>query len=347
MQPEPLVNQAIDPPCSNTFGDNDWRILSLHWYPVARVQDVGEKPLAVTLLDVRLVVYRTPDGFCVAKDQCPHRGVPLSMGWVEGDEIVCCYHGLRYGPDGQCRKIPSQPDLKPSPRFRVAMFPTIERYGLLWTCLNPTEGNEIPPFEVWNDPEYQGLLPTPVDIKASAGWQVEGFVDVAHFAWIHHNAFADRNMPEVPPYKTEVTDTCIRSEYWSSVSNYPKALQHLAPKGFQWLRVFEIYPPFTARLTVHFPENGKLWILNTASPVSATQTRLFVPLARNFGQTGSVDEVYAFNAQIFAEDRAIVEHQQPVELPLDLEADAHFAADRTSTAYRRWLSKMGLGKKGA
>lgn len=345
MQENETINHTVNPPESSTYSENNWRILSQHWYPVARIQDVGEKPLAVTLLDVNLVMYRTPGGICVALDRCPHRGVPLSMGWVEGEEIVCCYHGLRYGPDGQCRKIPSQPELKPSSKFRVPMLPAVERYGLVWTCLNPSEGNEIPPFDVWNDPEYQAILPPPVDIKASAGRQVEGFVDVAHFAWIHHNAFADRNRPEVPAYKTEVTDRSIRSEYWSTISNFPKSLQHLAPEGFQWLRLFEIFPPFTARLTIHFPNDRKLWILNTASPVSATRTRLFVPLARNFDQTGSVEEVFAFNAQIFAEDRAIVEHQQPLELPLDLEGNAHFAADRTSTAYRRWLAGMGLEKK--
>lgn len=33
-------------------------------------------------------------------------------------------------------------------------------------------------------PEYQVILPPSVEIGGSAGRQVEGFVDVAHFAWI-------------------------------------------------------------------------------------------------------------------------------------------------------------------
>ena len=36
-------------------------------------------------------------------------------------------------------------------------------------------------------------------------------------------------------------------------------------------------------------------------------------------RTGSVEDVYAFNAQIFAEDQAIVEAQCPEDLPLELE----------------------------
>jgi hypothetical protein len=49
-----------------------------------------------------------------------------------------------------------------------------------------------------------------------------------------------------------VTDFGLRTEYRSNISNYPKALQYLAPPDFVWLQSFEIHPPVTARLTVHF-----------------------------------------------------------------------------------------------
>jgi phenylpropionate dioxygenase-like ring-hydroxylating dioxygenase large terminal subunit len=325
-----------------TFTEQDWRILSRHWFPVARVDDVITQPMSVVLLDLDLVVYRTSAGICVARDLCPHRGVPLSMGSVEGEEIICAYHGLRFGPDGRCRKIPAQPDVKPPPRFRVAMFPVREAYGLVWTCLDPSGNTSLPPMPAWSDPAFQPILPPFVDIAGSPGRQVEGFVDVAHFAFIHHQAFADPNNQVVPSYDTQLTNLGLRTEYWSTVSNYPKALQHLEPPGFKWLRVFEIYPPFTARLTVHFPNEGRLHILNSASPVSARKTRLFVPIARNFDTTGPLEDVYAFNAQVFAEDQAIVERQRPEDLPLDMRSEVHFEADRTSGGYRQVLRQMGL-----
>ncbi len=102
-----------------------------------------------------------------------------------------------------------------------------------------------------------------------------------------------------------------------------------------WKRTFEVYPPFSAVLTVDFPESGVLKILNTCCPISSNKTRLFVPLTRNFDQTGDLEKVYAFNAQIFAEDQDMVESQKPEELPLDLMMEAHFEADRSSTTYRR------------
>ena len=186
------------------------------------------------------------------------------------------------------------------------------------------------------------MAPT-IDINGSAGRQVEGFLDVAHFAWAHTESFGEGQSPVVPTYKVERTARGIRAEYLSDVSNYPRGFQHLAPKDFLWLRVFEVYPPFAARLIVHFPEGGRLWILNAASPIAARKTRLFCPLARNFGKDGPIEDVHKFNLLIFNEDKVIVELQRPEDLPLDVQMEAHIAADRTSIAYRRLLKEMGLG----
>lgn len=330
-------------PRNCSFSASDWKILARHWFPIAAATSVGSAPAPVTLLDVNLVVYRLGGAIRVALDQCPHRGVPLSLGCVEGDHLVCAYHGLHFASDGQCRRIPAQPTVTPSLRFRLTVLPAIERHGLVWTCLEPSDGEpQIPPFPAWNLPGIQSILLPHVDIAASAGRQLEGFLDVAHFAWVHHETFADSDNAVVPLYSTRSTNYGLQSEYWSSVSNYPKWRRHLEPPGFRWLRLFDVYPPFGAMLTIHFPDDGRLWILNLASPVSARRTRLFVPWARNFEIDGPVEDIYAFNAKVFAEDRAIVERQQPSELPLDLDIEPNFAADRSSVEYRRLLKEMGL-----
>jgi hypothetical protein len=68
-----------------------------------------------------------------------------------------------------------------------------------------------------------------------------------------------------------------------------------------------VHLPFTATLTVHFPDDGRLVIMNAASPVSARRTRLFAPIARNFDRELPVQDVYDFNRRVFEEDKAIVE----------------------------------------
>ncbi|SEO97874.1 vanillate O-demethylase monooxygenase subunit [Paenibacillus sophorae] len=138
--------------------------------------------------------------------------------------------------------------------------------------------------------------------------------------------------------------TELFADYWSTVSNYGKGQNVPVPEGFMWLRAFRVFPPFAASLTVHFPDDGKLMILNCASPVSARYTRLFCPISRNFDKDAPLQPTIDFNLQVFQEDRDMVEAQTPEDLPLDLTAEAHIPADRTSIAYRQLLTELGLGR---
>jgi vanillate O-demethylase monooxygenase subunit len=327
-----------------TFTEADWDALAPFWYPIAFSRDVGEQPISATLLDQRLVIWRTSAGISVANDICLHRGIPLSMGWVSGDQLVCKYHGFHYSADGRCVEVPANPGATIPAKLCLKTYPVKEAYGLVWTSLGGGEEYPLPDLHEWDDPDYQQILPDAVDLNAAAGRQMEGFLDVAHFAWVHTNTFGDLNNPVVPRYEVEKTPNGIRAEYLSTVSNFPKAMQDLAPPDFQWLRIFEVFFPFTARLTVHFPGEGRLCILNAASPVSARKTRVFVPLCRNFDKDAPLEPVYEFNYQVFAEDKEVVEAQYPEDLPLELSTESHIGADRTSIAYRKGLGAIGLGR---
>lgn len=328
-----------------TFTESDWKALAPFWYPVAFAREITSKPHAVRLLDERVVLYRVSDGAVVAaKDICFHRGVPLSLGHVEGDEIVCKYHGLRYDREGQCVCIPAHPGGAISPRLHLQMFQARERYGLVWVRLVDNGEAPLPELKEWYDPSYLQVLPDSVAIEASAGRQMEGFLDVSHFAFVHKESFGEPDNPVVPDYRVTKTTNGFVADYISTVSNYSHAYKHLNPPGFEWHRRFEVFLPFTAKLTVTFPGGGLLHILNAASPVSARKTRLFVPLCRNFDKDAPIEDTLDFNYQVFAEDIAIVEQQYPEDLPLDLHAEAHFAADRSSITYRRGLAALGLGR---
>jgi vanillate O-demethylase monooxygenase subunit len=332
---------VITRPSNCTFAAGDWEILAAHWFPIAVAAELGQKPAAVRLLDVDLVVFRIDGRITVALDRCPHRGVLLSLGWIENCRLVCPYHGLHFDAAGRCTAIPSQPDAKIPNRLSLSVVASVERYGLIWASLAGTTP-ALPEFEAWEDPGYQQIVCPTIDIAGSSGRQIEGFIDVAHFAWAHTGTFGDRNNPLVPDYTVEETVRGCRVEYLSHVSNFGPEQRDRAPADFLWRRSFEVYAPFAARLIVHFPDERKLWILNAASPVSARKTRLFCPLARNFDQDTSVEAVRAFNLRVFEEDRVLVEAQRPEDLPLNLALEVHIAADRTSVAYRRVLKRLGL-----
>lgn len=340
---ELLNNSTISLPRNCTFNENDWKALAQFWYPVAFAHEITDKPYATRLLDERLVLFRLKSGAVfAARDICLHRGAPLSLGWVDNDEIVCKYHGVRYNKQGQCTCIPSQPDAAIPSKLKITTFSAIERYGLVWVRL--VEGSTgLPEFNEWDDPEYICVLPDSVDLEAAAGRQVEGFLDVSHFAFVHTDSFGEPDNPEVPDYSVEHTRRGFRADYISNVSNYPLNLKHLNPPGFLWRRLFEVWLPFTAKLSVFFP-NGQLHILNAASPISARKTRLFVPICRNFDKDAPLQDTLDFNHQVFAEDKAIVEQQYPEDLPLVLQDEVHIAGDKSSIAYRKGLAKLGLGR---
>ena len=60
-------------------------------------------------------------------------GRPSPWGWVEGETIVCAYHGWAYDADGKCVRIPSIPPEHPIPKKAcLTHYPAAERYGIIW-----------------------------------------------------------------------------------------------------------------------------------------------------------------------------------------------------------------------
>jgi vanillate O-demethylase monooxygenase subunit len=140
--PRPLPEGFLPPNCS--YPEQDWPVLARQWFPLVRADDPLVKPRQVVLLNLRLAVYRMPDGIRIGRDMCPHRGLPLSSGRIEGEELVCAYHGLRFGSDGQCRLVPEKLAPKTADCFRITAFPAVERHGLIWTCLIPEDETWMP-----------------------------------------------------------------------------------------------------------------------------------------------------------------------------------------------------------
>jgi phenylpropionate dioxygenase-like ring-hydroxylating dioxygenase large terminal subunit len=338
---------ALDLPLNCTFDADDWMKLARHWYPIALSREVVTGPVAAKLLDALLVIYRLDGQVVVADDLCPHRGTPLSMGGFDGKGIACAYHGLRFGAEGRCTMIPAQPHDAIPQKMHLRTYPVQEAYGLIWTCLRPDAGAaapEIAEMPHWDEPAFQQITCPSLDIFGFAGRQIEGFLDVAHFGFVHADTFGDPNNTVVPPYSPKQTAKGFEVEYRSSVGNYPIGKEDRGKEGFEWLRHFRVHLPFTATLEIHFPGESRLVIMNAASPVSAKVTRLFAPSGRTFDTNLPVQDVYDFNDRIFREDKRIVEAQKPECLPLDPRMEAHIMADRSSIAYRRGLRDLGLSR---
>ena len=132
------------PPARCTFEPDDWLRLAKCWHPVARAEDVGGAPLKATLLDEPLVLYRIKGSVVAARDVCPHRGVPLTLGSHDDEGIICPYHGLRFGEEGRCNRIPSSPDQPVPARLHLTHYAVEERFGLIWVCMAFDPENPMP-----------------------------------------------------------------------------------------------------------------------------------------------------------------------------------------------------------
>src|SRR6267154_2694354 len=118
---------------------DDGIFLRNSWYVAAWNHElIDGKKLARTILERPVVIYRGESGKVVAlDDRCCHRAAPLSMGRIEGDDIRCMYHGMKFDPSGKCIQIPGQ-DMIPA-KLGVRSYPVVERYNLIWIWMGEAE----------------------------------------------------------------------------------------------------------------------------------------------------------------------------------------------------------------
>src|SRR3989442_7426214 len=97
------------------------------WYAAAWSHEVSARGvLARTVCNQNIALWRTSEGEISAlEDSCWHRRLPLSMGHVEGGNVVCRYHGLAFDAGGRCTPVPS-PE-KPSPSAPRRPHPSPQR----------------------------------------------------------------------------------------------------------------------------------------------------------------------------------------------------------------------------
>ncbi|MDF3835394.1 Rieske 2Fe-2S domain-containing protein, partial [Cupriavidus basilensis] len=100
------------------------------WYVACTPDELAGKPLGRTICNEKMVLYRDSSGIVAAlEDFCPHRGAPLSLGFVRDGQLVCGYHGLVMGRDGKCAAMTGQ-RVGGFPSIRS--YPAVERYGFVW-----------------------------------------------------------------------------------------------------------------------------------------------------------------------------------------------------------------------
>lgn len=317
------------------------------WHPVAQVQDVGAVPVAVQLLERPVVLWRDRSKTVHAwADQCPHRGAKLSLGRVCHGQLECPYHGWQFNASGQCTQVPAMPEFVPPPSHRATMFEAQERYGLVWVRLAPggADAADVPAFAAEHDDQLRKLNCGPYDVQTSAPRIVENFLDMAHFGFVHEGWLGSREHTRVADYTVASTPTGLVAtgcKAWQPHSN----VHSTAPAQVEYR--YEVTAPYAAVLgkvpDAHstalalYRESIALFIC----PLTPQSSRVWFRLAvADF--TSPDTHLQAFQHTIFLQDQPVLESQHPKRLPLEGHSELHTAADRASSAYRRFLKHSGV-----
>ncbi len=315
------------------------------WYPMARTEEVGEKPVKVTALGQDFVVFRDAAGKarCLA-NTCTHRGGSLAAGKVKGDCVECPYHGWRFDGDGVCHRIPSLGlDASIPARTRVDAYPVEERYGLVFAFLGDLPESERPPImEVleWGDAKWR---PTLMDYSITANYErsVENGLDPAHNEFVHDtHGFGGENE------EYRVNDMRIESADWGNgfwhTFNAPKL-----PEGeMRKLRDFE--GDLEVGTGHHGPNMVWTYIHTTPvywfhqylfeRPVDEGHIHLYLLCMRNCMLEPKHDAlINERNMYVARQDVVVIEQLQPVLTPDTNTKEFMVPADKVILMYREKL----------
>lgn len=183
------------------------------WWCAAHRDEITERPIARWLLEKPVVLYRLSDGSPVALDnRCPHRWAPLSEGQVVDDQIVCPYHGMQFGADGVCTKVPTQDSIPNS--AKVQSYPLRESGAFVWIWMGDPEAIDHDPVDMTytTDPDWSFVTGY---MEVNTNWVLirENVLDLTHIAFLHANTFKQSDWDNVPEVTMEGETIVYRQDF--------------------------------------------------------------------------------------------------------------------------------------
>ncbi|GAB3103967.1 aromatic ring-hydroxylating dioxygenase subunit alpha [Aestuariicella hydrocarbonica] len=300
------------------------------WYVACTPDELEEKPLGRRICNESMVFYRDGEGQVAAlEDFCPHRGAPLSLGFMEDGNLVCGYHGLKMGSDGKTVSMPGQ---------RVQNFPCIrrypvhERYGFIWVWPGDADKADVAtiPHQHWaesSDWAYGGGL---YHIQCDYRLMIDNLMDLTHETYVHASSIGQKEIDEAPVATKTEGDTVITSRFMDHVMPPPfwqNALQGNDLPTDQpvdrW-QICRFTPPAQVMIEVGVALAGKggydaqpqhkasSIVVDFMTPETETSIWYFWGMARNFKPEDQAltDTIREGQGIIFSEDLDMLERQQ-------------------------------------
>lgn len=300
------------------------------WYVACTPEEFATKPLGRKVCDERMVFFRGSDGKVAAlEDFCPHRGAPLSLGFLEDGKLVCGYHGLKMDCAGKAVSMPGQ-RVKGFPSIRS--YPAVEQFGFVWVWPgDPAEADltKIPQLDWATDPAwaYGGGL---YHIRCDYRLMIDNLMDLTHETYVHSNSIGQREIDEVMPKTTNDEDTVITSRFMDNVLAPPFWKMALRSNSLpddvpvdRW-QICRFSPPSHVMIDVGValaghggysaPASSKVSsvVVDFITPETDSSIWYFWGMARSFRPQDKelTDRIRDGQGKIFSEDLEMLERQQ-------------------------------------
>ena len=301
------------------------------WYVAARSEEIpADRPLGRRICKQPMALFRNSAGQVAAVlDFCPHRGAPLSLGKVEGDTLVCGYHGLAMGCDGKTVSMPCQ---------RVRGFPAIrsfavhEAHGFVWVWPGDAALADValvPTFEWQGNPAFGyggGLYHIACDYRL----MIDNLMDLTHETYVHSTSIGQKEIDEVPCQTRVDGEHVITERYMAGIEAPPFWKMALRMNGLpddqpvdRW-QICHFTPPSHVLIEVGValagnggydaPADKKASsiVVDFITPETETSIHYFWGMARNFKpqDPSLTTQIREGQGNIFAEDQDMLEQQQ-------------------------------------
>jgi len=300
------------------------------WYVAATADELKDKPLGRTICNQPMVFYRqTGGGVQGLEDFCPHRGAPLSLGFLDGNDIVCGYHGLKLDGTGQPVSMPGQNVQNFS---CVKHFPVVEKFGFIWVWPGDPEQADpsLIPHLHWADSEdwaYGGGL---YHIQCDYRLMIDNLMDLTHETYVHANSIGQKEIDEAPVNTRVEGDMAITERHMENIMPPPFWQMALRANDLEddvlvdrW-QICRFTPPSHVLIEVGVAHAGKggyhadpkhkasSIVVDFITPETNRSIWYFWGMARNFKPEDKelTAQIREGQGKIFSEDLEMLESQQ-------------------------------------
>lgn len=339
------------------YADAQTPLIRNCWYVVALLGDFTRELQERYVLGQSVLIFQNTEGHpVVMQNRCAHRSFPLHHGRLEGDEVVCMYHGLRYNAAGACVHAPMIK--RAAPHVSVRSYPTVVHGPLVWIWTGePALSDErLIPDTQWLTSDGWTHRVGHVRMKANYVGLHENLLDLTHFSYLHAGNIGTPEWAECPLDVTAEGDrvhTVRRLNDAAPPAMYVAAMKldekkHVNRVADSW---FMSPGMFIATSSIEVLNSGPggqrhyhLNILHIITPETQNSLTNWAFIGHDFALDDSQvgDALIASALKAFDEDRNALEwiHEINQGEGWPESREASFASDRGGMAMRRILQRL-------